>query len=107
MFFRGLLPSILMLAPHSAIYFAVYESLASRVHHRFSSLTGLPDEGLQWTVANLSAGIVAGLAATIVSQPMDVIRARVQSGIAEASVMEATKGIHTYIYTYIHINIFF
>eukprot|EP00798_Chlamydomonas_sp_ICE-L_P010616 gene10616-12289_t len=67
--FGGLLPSILANAPFSALYYMFYTRLQSSLSLR---------EDCSPTMVNLSSGVVAATGATLLTQPFDVIRTRVQ-----------------------------
>lgn len=70
---RGCVPTVLSNAPFSAIYYSVY------CHCQRAAGAG---SQIPLFAVNFSAGVLAAMAATIVTQPTDVLRARVQLGVA-------------------------
>ncbi|GAX78294.1 hypothetical protein CEUSTIGMA_g5736.t1 [Chlamydomonas eustigma] len=79
--FRGLIPNIMTTAPFSGLYYMFYIRLKE----------GLAAEGRPQVLVNFSAGTVAAVAATLLTQPFDVIRTRVQLSAATNS-SSATGG---------------
>ena len=71
--YPGVLATILSYGPFSGIYFAVYEGL------RRMFVSDVP--GVQSSGAVLGCAISAGSVAAIVTQPIDVIRTRIQVGV--------------------------
>ena len=71
--YRGLGPTVLANAPFSALYYMFYTRLQNK----------LREEGtLPSTAVNFASGTVAAVAATLMTQPADVVRTRVQLGFA-------------------------
>lgn len=68
---RGMLPTILSNAPFSGIYYCVYNELKKTAAKRFDAPV---------PVMNFGAGVIAAMAATLATQPTDVVRAWVQLG---------------------------
>jgi solute carrier family 25 protein 38 len=70
--YRGLGPTIMSNAPFSALYYMFY----TRLQHRIKA-------GPEPTTAeNFASGAVAAVAATLITQPADVVRTQVQLGLA-------------------------
>lgn len=76
--FRGLVPTVLRDAPFSGIYYSVYSSLKAQY-----------DDGTATT--RFALGTVAGAGATVVTQPIDVIRTRAQ--LAQSSSMSLAQHV--------------
>merc|ERR1712061_604483 len=79
-FWRGYLWYMMVWGPFSATYFAVYEMTRSAWTTTFSAgkhRTGLESYSLSgsahapWAAVELGSGAVAGVAAALVSQPLD------------------------------------
>lgn len=79
---RGCIPSVLSNAPFSAIYFSAYSYIRS---------LPIADRGIPQQVINFSAGITAAMLATIVTQPTDVLRARIHLGAASGMLSAASS----------------
>lgn len=79
---RGCIPSVISNAPFSAIYFSAYSYIRSVP----SGDTGVPQQ-----VINFGAGITAAMLATIVTQPTDVLRARIHLGAASGMLSAASS----------------
>ncbi|KAI8475689.1 MAG: mitochondrial carrier domain-containing protein [Monoraphidium minutum] len=69
--FRGLGPTVLANAPFSALYYMFY----TRIKH------ALAEEGRPQVAVNLVSGLIGATAATLLTQPSDVVRTRVQLGL--------------------------
>ncbi|CAK0784193.1 hypothetical protein CVIRNUC_007397 [Coccomyxa viridis] len=67
-FFRGLGPTIVTNAPYSAFYYLFYTSLKER----------LQQHGGSQTTVNFSSGTIAAIAATLLTQPTDMLRTHMQ-----------------------------
>lgn len=65
---RGFWPTVLSNAPFSALYYMLYSDLRRRFQKEGRSSTGV----------NFAAGTAAAIAATLATQPADVIRTRMQ-----------------------------
>lgn len=72
--FRGLGPTVLANAPFSALYYMFYTKIKA----------ALSGEGRPQIAVNLASGLVGATAATLLTQPSDVIRTRVQLGLGVA-----------------------
>ncbi|GBF94263.1 solute carrier family 25 member [Raphidocelis subcapitata] len=69
--FRGMGPTVLANAPFSALYYMFY----TKMRH------ALAEEGRPQVAVNLFSGLVGATAATLLTQPSDVVRTRVQLGL--------------------------
>mmetsp|Transcript_8824 Transcript_8824/g.25426 ORF Transcript_8824/g.25426 Transcript_8824/m.25426 type:complete len:322 (+) Transcript_8824:366-1331(+) len=74
--FRGLGPTVLTNAPFSGLYYMFYSQLKPT----------LSADGRNQTLVNFAAGTVAAGAATIITQPADVLRTRAQMGFSQQGV---------------------
>jgi solute carrier family 25 protein 38 len=83
--YRGLGPTILANAPFSALYYTFYTRLQERLRRVDSNL---PNPAI-----NFASGTLAAVAATLITQPADVVRTRVQLGLARGSVTGAGGGV--------------
>lgn len=72
-FYQGLTPALIRDVPYSFIGYELYEVY---IHH-FSLLTG---KDRTYKTITMAAGVAAGLSATIITQPFDVIKTRIQFG---------------------------
>jgi solute carrier family 25, member 38 len=81
---RGCVPTVLSNAPFSAIYYSVYS---------YCQRAAGPDSAVPQFAVNLSAGVLAAMAATLVTQPTDVLRARVQLGVASGFFSAAQSAV--------------
>ena len=72
--FRGLGPTVAANAPFSALYLALYTSLQARVASTAPALAGTP-------ASNFGVGAAAAVAATLLTQPADVVRTHIQLGL--------------------------
>lgn len=77
--FRGLWPTVLTNAPFSALYYMLYTKLKGTLS---DSLFG---GSLPPTAVNFVTGVCAATAATLLTQPTDVVRTRMQLGIPGAA----------------------
>lgn len=78
--YRGLGPTVLANAPYSALYYIFYTQLQSKL--------SAPDRPT--VVVNGSSSLIAAISATIITQPADVLRTRIQLGMA--GTVTATGG---------------
>lgn len=69
--FSGLIPTILRDAPYSGLYFLAYDQLKGK-------LNAVPELSQHHTLINGTSGISAGLLATVVTHPLDVVKTRLQ-----------------------------
>lgn len=72
--FRGLGPTILTNAPFSGLYYMFYTDLKKR----------MSAEDRNQTLVNFTAGTFAASAATLLTQPADVLRTRTQMGLVQS-----------------------
>ncbi|GLI71715.1 hypothetical protein VaNZ11_017013 [Volvox africanus] len=80
--FRGLWPTVLTNAPYSGLYYMFYTRLKE----------GLSAEGRPQVLVNFSSGVAAAVAATLLTQPADVVRTRMQLGLGAAAAEAASLG---------------
>ncbi|GIL67939.1 hypothetical protein Vafri_21194 [Volvox africanus] len=80
--FRGLWPTVLTNAPYSGLYYMFYTRLKE----------GLSAEGRPQVLVNFSSGVAAAVAATLLTQPADVVRTRMQLGLGAAAAGTASLG---------------
>ena len=84
----GLVPTIASNVPFSAIYYMLYTRIQSRLQRHASSATMSP------TAQNFSSSMVAAVGATLVTQPLDVVRTRMQLSLASpASTLAVIQSI--------------
>ena len=71
--FSGLIPTILRDAPNSGLYICIYHSIKP-------TIMGLSNENhhIPVTLLNLLTGITAGVTATFIAQPFDMIETQMQ-----------------------------
>eukprot|EP00890_Picochlorum_soloecismus_P006034 jgi/Picsp_1/6431/NSC_03779-R1_solute carrier family 25 member 38 len=74
--YKGLGPTILSNAPFSAIYYLFYTRLQSR----------LSQADMPTMMVNFSSSTVAAVAATLITQPADVVRTRMQLNMEQVAV---------------------
>lgn len=79
---RGALPTILSNAPFSAIYYSIYREIKAA-----ASAPSRPQAAV-----NMGAALIAAMAATLATQPTDVVRARIQLG-ANRGTLESASAI--------------
>eukprot|EP00775_Hariotina_reticulata_P002818 gene2818-3111_t len=72
--FRGLWPTVLTNAPFSALYYMLYTKMKS-------TLSESQQLQLHTTAINFVSGVCAATAATLLTQPTDVVRTRMQLGL--------------------------
>lgn len=73
--FRGLWPTVLTNAPFSALYYMLYTKL------KVVMADSAVGDGLPPTAVNFVSGVCAATAATLLTQPSDVVRTRMQLGL--------------------------
>lgn len=78
--YRGLGPTLLSNAPFSALYYLFY----TRLRNKLSTGDTPPS-----TLVNFASSSVAAIAATLITQPADVVRTRMQLNLATAAVSSA------------------
>ena len=85
--YRGLTPTILSNAPFSAFYYLFYTRLQTR----------LQEQDLSPMVVNFASSTVAAIGATLLTQPADVVRTRMQLNLVNSQVgttsLQVLKGI--------------
>jgi len=72
--FRGLGPTVAANAPFSALYYTFYSRLQARLAAAAPAAPG--------AAINFSAGALAAVAATVLTQPADMVRTHMQLGLA-------------------------
>jgi solute carrier family 25 protein 38 len=72
--FRGLWPTVLTNAPFSALYYMMYTKMKG-------ALSESEQLQLHPTAVNFVSGVCAATAATLLTQPTDVVRTRMQLGL--------------------------
>lgn len=82
----GLVPTISSNVPFSAIYYLLYTRLQKRAK-RNELMASLPT-----TAVNFSSSMVAAVGATLVTQPLDVVRTRMQLSLASPASTLAVLG---------------
>jgi solute carrier family 25 protein 38 len=82
---KGVVPTVLSNAPFSAIYYSAYLGIKSTAS----------SEILPQMAVNMGAAVVAAIIATISTQPMDGIRARIQLGV-NANTVESAAALSKY-----------
>lgn len=80
--YRGIVPTVLSNAPFSALYYLFYTRLRDnfKTSHDPSA------------VVNFASGTVAAIAATLITQPADVIRTRMQLNLTKDSMASGITG---------------
>ncbi|KAG2497404.1 hypothetical protein HYH03_004559 [Edaphochlamys debaryana] len=73
--FRGVWPTVLTNAPYSGLYYMMYTRMKEN----------LTAEGRPQAAVNFASGVVAAVAATLLTQPADVVRTRMQLGLGTAA----------------------
>jgi hypothetical protein len=80
--YRGLMPTVLTNAPFSALYYMIYTKLKVALGTwQTSSSAGSGSSGWNSTAINFVSGVCAATAATLLTQPTDVVRTRMQLGL--------------------------
>ncbi|KAG2430125.1 hypothetical protein HXX76_010224 [Chlamydomonas incerta] len=77
--FRGVWPTVLTNAPYSGLYYMFYTRLKE-------SLSG---EDRPQALVNFTSGVVAAVASTLLTQPADVVRTRMQLGLGVGAAATA------------------
>lgn len=84
----GLVPTIASNVPFSAIYYMLYTRIQARLQQHGSAGKLSP------TAQNFSSSMVAAVGATLVTQPLDVVRTRMQLSLASpASTLAVIQSI--------------
>ena len=83
--FRGLWPTVLTNAPFSALYYMIYTKLKVVLGSWHSN----NNTGWNSTAVNFVSGVCAATAATLLTQPTDVVRTRMQLGLPGAAKGDA------------------
>lgn len=73
--YRGMIPTLVRDVPFSGLYVLIYTRLKRRLEDQFAG-SGVPNYGLHFT-----SGVVAGVMATTVVHPADVVKTRMQLSI--------------------------
>ncbi|GFR44914.1 hypothetical protein Agub_g5998, partial [Astrephomene gubernaculifera] len=81
--FQGVWPTVLTNAPYSALYYMFYTRLKE----------GLSGEGRPQAAVNFTSGVAAAVAATLLTQPADVVRTRMQLGLGTAAAVTAAGAV--------------
>ncbi|GIM07497.1 hypothetical protein Vretimale_11585, partial [Volvox reticuliferus] len=79
---RGLWPTVLTNAPYSGLYYMFYTRLKE----------GLSAKGRPQVLVNFTIRVAAAVAVTLLTQPADVVRTRMQPGLGTASAGAAGGG---------------
>lgn len=79
--YRGLGPTVLTNAPFSAFYYMFYTRLKET----------LQGEGRPQAAINFTSGVVAAVGATLLTQPTDVVRTRIQLGLTTSAAAGTAK----------------
>lgn len=74
--FRGVVPTVVTNAPFSALYYLFYKQAQER----------LTKEGRSTLAVNASAGFASAVAATVLTQPTDGLRTRMQLGLSARGI---------------------
>ncbi|PVU98198.1 hypothetical protein BB561_000066 [Smittium simulii] len=73
-FFDGTVSTVMRDAPYAGLYFAIYESV--KKYERKIAI--LHDFSLPETAITASSGMIAGLIASYITQPFDMVKTRMQ-----------------------------
>lgn len=84
--YKGLGPTILSNTPFSALYYMFYTRLQSRLQQ-----TDMPQ-----VAVNLSSSTIAAIGATLLTQPADVVRTRMQLNLVSSSPASAQHAKNTF-----------
>lgn len=71
--FSGLIPTILRDAPNSGLYICIYHTIKPHIMQIHDTHQGVPI-----TLLNLTTGITAGISATFLTHPFDMIKTQMQ-----------------------------
>lgn len=89
---RGLLPTVLTNAPFSALYYMIYTKLkvalgSLQSSGNFGGKSSSSEQAGGWnsTAVNFVSGVCAATVATLLTQPTDVVRTRMQLGLPGAA----------------------
>ena len=109
--FRGLTPTIITNAPFSGLYYLFYSRLKQQLQRltkvdicknyitytwQGSAADSANFQDEEPTVAiTFSAGVVAAMAATLITQPTDMVRTQMQLGLALGRKMSALATLQT------------
>jgi len=84
---RGLVPTALTVGPFAALFLALYTEARRGLEERWGGEGGAPRGALAF-----ASGCIAAAGATAATQPMDVVRTRIQAGAAGAGAGGAGAG---------------
>lgn len=71
--FSGLIPTILRDAPNSGLYICIYHTIKPHIMQVHDTHQEVPI-----TLLNLTTGITAGISATFITHPFDMIKTQMQ-----------------------------
>ena len=88
--FSGLIPTILRDAPNSGLYICIYHSIKP-------TIMGLSTENhhIPVTLLNLLTGITAGVTATFITHPFDMIKTQMQLNNGDPNYLTVRSTVRT------------
>ncbi|KAF9425241.1 Cu/Pi carrier [Podila epigama] len=90
-FYSGFGPILLKQIPYTMAKFAVYEIAAEQIHAVVGPKESLSPGAL--TSVNLASGMIAGIAAAVVSQPADTLLSKINKSSGTGPVMSRLAGL--------------